>query len=149
MEKLTAKQEAFCQGIADGKTQADAYRAAYDAENMTDKNVWEEASKLMSTPKVSQRVVELKRALEEKQLWTREMSVKGLMAAFSVAKNNSNASGMIGAIKELNNMHGFNAPIKLDHASSDGSIGGAVALTNEQLADELKKRNLPTGFLEE
>jgi hypothetical protein len=30
--KLTAKQEAFCQGIADGLGQADSYRAAYDAE---------------------------------------------------------------------------------------------------------------------
>jgi hypothetical protein len=37
----------------------------------------------------------------------------------------------------------------IDHNSSDGSIGGAVALTNEQLSEELKKRNLPTGFLEE
>jgi|LakMenE01Jun11ns_1017448.scaffolds.fasta_scaffold8783698_1 hypothetical protein len=37
----------------------------------------------------------------------------------------------------------------IDHASSDGSVRGAIALTNEQLAEELKKRNLPTGFLEE
>jgi hypothetical protein len=29
--KLTAKQEAFAQGIADGMGQADAYRTAYDA----------------------------------------------------------------------------------------------------------------------
>jgi hypothetical protein len=34
--KLTAKQEAFCQGIADGLGQADSYRAAYDAEGMKD-----------------------------------------------------------------------------------------------------------------
>jgi phage terminase small subunit len=148
MKKLTAKQEAFCQGIADGKTQADAYRAAYDAENMTDKSVWEKASELMATVKVSSRVAELKQNLEEKQLWTRMDSVNGLVAIFRNSKDERPAVA-INAIKELNNMHGFNAPIKLDQASSDGSIGGAVALTNEQLAEELKKRNLPTGFLDE
>ena len=31
---LTAKQEVFAQAIADGMTQADAYRTAYDAGNM-------------------------------------------------------------------------------------------------------------------
>jgi len=148
MDKLTAKQEAFCQGIAGGKTQADAYRAAYDAENMTDKSIWEKASELMATVKVSSRVAELKQNLEEKQLWTRMDSVNGLVAIFRNSKDERPAVA-INAIKELNNMHGFNAPIKLDHASSDGSIGGAVALTNEQLAEELKKRNLPTGFLDE
>ena len=41
---LTAKQEAFCQGIADGLGQADAYRAAYDAEGMKDNVIYARAS---------------------------------------------------------------------------------------------------------
>jgi hypothetical protein len=45
--KLTAKQEAFCQGIADGLGQADSYRAAYDAEGMKDNTIYPLASKLM------------------------------------------------------------------------------------------------------
>jgi phage terminase small subunit len=114
MTKLTSKQEAFCQAIADGMTQADAYRAAYSAGKMTDKSVWERASHLMKDVKVTARVSELKSALEAKQLWTREMSVKGLVTAYKVANKAANASGMTGAIKELNAMHGYNEPAKLN-----------------------------------
>jgi hypothetical protein len=52
--KLTAKQEAFCQGIADGLGQADSYRAAYDAEGMKDNTIYPLASKLMKNDKVPQ-----------------------------------------------------------------------------------------------
>lgn len=112
--KLTAKQEAFCQGIADGLGQADAYRAAYDAEGMKDSTVYPLASKLMKNSKVAARIDELKAGLQQKQLWSREMSVKGLVAAFKVAQSGNNASGMTGAIKELNAMHGFNEPTKVN-----------------------------------
>jgi hypothetical protein len=50
--KLTAKQEAFCQGIADGLGQADSYRAAYDAEGMKDNVIYARASELMKNGKV-------------------------------------------------------------------------------------------------
>ena len=116
--KLTAKQEAFCQAIADGMTQADAYRTAYSAGKMTDKTIWNRASELMADGEVAGRVAELKQALAEKQLWSREMSVKGLVAAYRVASDGKNASGMTGAIKELNAMHGYNEPSKLNISGS-------------------------------
>ena len=119
---LTAKQEAFCQGVADGLTQADAYRAAYNAEKMKPSTVQVKASELMADGKVAVRVKELKEALAKKQLWTREMSVKALAKAYQIAEHAGNASGMTGAVKELNAMHGYNVPIKLDLQSSDGSM---------------------------
>lgn len=57
---LTAKQEKFVQGIIEGKSQADAYRSAYNAKKMTDKTVWEKASKLMADGKVRARLQELR-----------------------------------------------------------------------------------------
>ncbi len=111
--KLTAKQEAFAQGIADGLGQADAYRSAYDAGNMKDETVYPNASRLMSNSKVLARVAELKAQVAEKQLWTREMSVKGLMSAYRIALEAKASSGMTAAVKELNIMHGYNEPTKL------------------------------------
>jgi hypothetical protein len=111
--KLTAKQEAFCQGIADGLGQADAYRMAYDAEGMKDNTIYSKASVLMSDGKVAARVAELKSQVAEKQLWTREMSVKGLMSAYRIALEAKASSGMTAAVKELNIMHGYNEPTKL------------------------------------
>jgi len=65
---LTAKQEAFAQEVASGKTLSEAYRSAYSTENMKDSSVWTEASKLMDVPKVAQRVSHVQRAREEKSL---------------------------------------------------------------------------------
>lgn len=115
---LTAKQEAFAQAIADGMTQADAYRSAFDVKPSTKaETIHKRASELMSNREVTGRVAELKQALTAKALWTREMSVKALARAYKIAEESRNASGMTGAVKELNAMHGFNAPTEL-HVTS-------------------------------
>ena len=111
--KLTAKQEAFSQAIADGLGQADAYRMAYDAESMKDESIYPQASKLMKNPKVATRIGELKAQVADKQLWTREMSVKGLISAYRIALEAKTSTGMTAAVKELNIMHGYNEPTKL------------------------------------
>jgi hypothetical protein len=111
---MSPKQEHFAQCIADGMTQADAYRTAYDASKMKDSSIHVNASKLLSDAKVAQRVAELKEKLVTKALWSREMSVKALVSSYKVAQGQNNSSGMTGAIKELNAMHGFNAPQKVD-----------------------------------
>ncbi len=53
---LTAKQEAFCREYLRCGNASAAYRLAYNAENMRDKQIWEEACKLKASPKVSQRI---------------------------------------------------------------------------------------------
>lgn len=108
--KLTAKQEAFAQGIADGLGQADAYRMAYDAEGMKDESVYPQASKLMKNPKIATRVSELKSQVAYKQLWTREMSVRALVQAYKEGA----PAVKVSAVKELNLMHGYNAPQKVE-----------------------------------
>jgi phage terminase small subunit len=66
--KLTAKQSAYVQAILKGANQSDAYRSAYDAENMSDQAIWSEASRLFANPKVSARIKAGKRRLEEAEL---------------------------------------------------------------------------------
>ena len=54
---LTAKQEAFCQGVGSrGETLAASYRAAYDASNMSPHAIHVEACKLMAIPAVALRI---------------------------------------------------------------------------------------------
>ena len=116
--KLTAKQEAFAQAIADGMGQGDAYRMAYDAEGMKDSTIYPKASRMLNEGKIRARVDELKAMVVEKQLWSREMSVKGLIQAYRVAQDAKTSTGMTAAVKELNNMHGFNEPTKLSITGS-------------------------------
>jgi len=120
---LTPKQEHFAQCVAKGMTQADAYRTAYNVSPDTkNETIQDSAYKVMLNPDVSHRVAELKDQISAKALWTREMSVKALAKAYKVAEQAENSSGMTGAVKELNVMHGYNAPQKLDLLNSDGSL---------------------------
>jgi phage terminase small subunit len=120
---LTAKQEHFAQCIADGMTQADAYRTSYGADKMKDSSIHVNASKLMSDAKISQRVAELRDQLATKALWSRQKSVEALL---NVMDNPDKQTDIIAAVKELNAMHGFNAPQKVDLMNSDGSLAPTV-----------------------
>ena len=120
--KLTAKQEKFAQKVASGATQSDAYRAAYGTKNMTNNSIWASASNLMKNVKVAARVRKLKKELADKELWTRENSVKALINTYKLAESSENPSAMTGAIKELNAMHGFNEPKKIDLTSGGEKI---------------------------
>jgi phage terminase small subunit len=67
MSTLTAKQERFALRLAEGETQADAYRHVYRAHEMGSAAVWSEASRLAHNPKVAARVQELKAEAEERR----------------------------------------------------------------------------------
>ena len=63
-EGLTLKQEAFTLAILSGKGWSDAYRDAYNSENMSAASVHREAFALATSPKIASR---LERAEREKQ----------------------------------------------------------------------------------
>ena len=108
--KLTAKQEKFCQAIADGMNQSDAYRSAYNASNMKLETVNSKAYELSKNGQVAARVAELRKAISDKILWTREKSVSVL--AEIAEQEKAKAGEKVSAVKELNAMHGFLAPTK-------------------------------------
>ena len=56
---LTAKQDEFAMSIASGTTLIDAYRGAYDCEDMKPSTCYQEASRLMDNPRVAARVREI------------------------------------------------------------------------------------------
>ena len=61
---LTPKRLKFVQGIAEGKTQTQAYRDAYNCANMQNKTIWANASRLAADSNVKAwiRLVELQAA---------------------------------------------------------------------------------------
>jgi len=136
---LTPKQEKFAQCVADGMSQADAYRTAYDCKPTTKpESIQDSAYKVMANPEVYQRVEELRAQLAEKSLWSRADSVNILA---EIAQDLGNKAGeRVSAIKELNAMHGWNKQV-IDHQSSDGSMSPAKTpkeMTKEELETELR-----------
>ena len=80
--QLTHKQEKFILAVVEGMTQADAYRHAYNAENMAQDTIINKASKLMARDDIRARYNELmdkvRNRLEEKAIVTVEEVVKEL-----------------------------------------------------------------------
>lgn len=131
LNTLTAKQEGFAQSIADGASQADAYRTNYSAERMSSKSVWEKASELSANVKVKARLDVLRQALSDKQLWTRADSVSTLRKiAESDGADGAPAAAKVSAVKELNAMNGFNEP-----ARSEVTHKGLAAILLEAVDD--------------
>lgn len=115
---LTAKQEAFAQAIAAGKSQSDAYREAYPiALTWAPASVWEAASRLVKNSKVIARVEALKQELAARQLWTREEAVKLLR---ELLEKNDKTGDVISIIKTLNAMHGIDEPDPTEPLGPDG-----------------------------
>lgn len=124
-DKLTPKQEQFCQKVAEGESQSDAYRFAYNAENMTPKQIWEEASKLASNPKVSQRLFSLHEAAKERTLVTIESITRELNESRALAVEQDNPAEMTKASMAKAKIHG------LDVHKIDASIGFNVSISGD------------------
>lgn len=94
---LTAKQEKFCQGVAKGLTYSDAYREAYDAENMKAETINRVATDLMKDPKITARVEQLKqRALKRYDLTVDDI-ISELEEAREIAKETKTSAAMVSA----------------------------------------------------
>ena len=65
---LTAKQERFLSEMIRGATQADAYRAAYDAKGMKPSAIYTEASLLASHPEITRRLLAHEASVERAAL---------------------------------------------------------------------------------
>lgn len=82
---LTIKQEKFFGLFVELGNASEAYRQAYNASKMTEKQIWEEASKLLKSPKVAQRLKEFREKQEEKLQLTVSDLIKELEETKKVA----------------------------------------------------------------
>lgn len=96
--KLTAKQEAFCQAIVSGMSQADAYRAAYDAGKMKPPTVQKRASELMANGVVAGRVDSIRAPVVAKLQYGLEQAMLEAEDALTVARNKENGGAMVAAV---------------------------------------------------
>jgi phage terminase small subunit len=101
---LTAKQEAFVQKIIEGYSQADAYRSAYNTKRMSDKTVWENASRLMADSKVTARVTELRNELAKPSIMSAQQRLEWLTQL--IHSKEESTSDKLKAADIMNKMQG-------------------------------------------
>ena len=100
---LTAKQESFVRNIIQGMSQADAYRAAYNTKQMSDNAIYREASLLMNSPKISQRIAELRAELAKPSIMTAQQRLEWLT---KLIQSEEDANAKLKAIDIMNKMQG-------------------------------------------
>lgn len=99
----------------EGYSQTEAYRFAYNCENMKDKTVTEKASKLMAKNNVRARYEELKNELKQKMFYTVEKANNDLEWIKLKAKEDieyrgikqANATTYLGAVKQQIDLNGI------------------------------------------
>ena len=123
---LTAKQERFVQNIIKGMTQRDAYKNAYNAENMKDATIDTEACLLLKDPKVSKRYQEILKEMEKTAVMT-ALEKRLLLKEMVFDKKNS-MSDRLKALDIDNKMSGeYIDNLKIE---SDNTLDVTVTVVN-------------------
>jgi len=108
VDELTKKQAEFAQAYVETGNASEAYRIAYDpSPDCKPETIWEEASKTLSRPKVSTRVMELQEIARERHNVTVDSITDELDEAKKLAKDEKQAAAMTSAILGKAKVHGL------------------------------------------
>ena len=94
---LTPKQEAFAQAYVELGNASEAYRRAYNAENMKAETIHVKACELLGSGKVAERVAELQEAVQRVHNVTVASLIAELEEARQVAKGREQGAAMVQA----------------------------------------------------
>lgn len=123
MTDLTPQQEAFALAYVETGIGAEAYRKAYNVKAATKhSSIYVAASKLLSNPKIMQRVVELQEQAKELCLYTVKDAFEEYEIARQLSLQEGNPSAAVSAVTGKVKLFGLDQPTKHDHMSSDGSM---------------------------
>lgn len=77
---MTPKQKKFIREIVAGKNPSEAYRSAYNTENMSAKAISTEANKLMNNPDIAMKIDIAEAEAVSDAVWTRREAIAQLRA---------------------------------------------------------------------
>lgn len=128
---LTPKQEKFCQNIVSGMNNSDAYRAAYNCENMGDPTINNNAYVLMQDNDIAVRIEQLRLPIAERIGMGLENYLKELIELKKNAQADEDHNPAIKAHELVGKCLGYYV--------TKTEISGSLAI--EQMSDEeLDKR---------
>lgn len=100
---LTAKEEKFCINVFSGMTYTDAYRDAYDSDNMSDKTINEKASLMAKKDKIRTRIQQLRSEANSDKILS---AIRRKEILTDIVLNRDNDDSRMKAIDILNKMDG-------------------------------------------
>jgi hypothetical protein len=115
-QKLTAKQDKFARLVAEGRTQADAYREAYNASNMKPETIQNNAYKLTLDNEISTRIEEYKKEFTKNLDIASQITVERLLKTsqkiLKLALEQSDFTNSLKALDFQTKIKGLYAPTK-------------------------------------
>ena len=110
-KKLTPKQEKFCREFIKTGNQSDAYRAAYNSENMLPATINNKAYQLINQDDIRARVVQLQAQVAKKFEVTVESLTKELEEDRQLARELGQPGAAISALNVKARIHGLDKQI--------------------------------------
>lgn len=107
MVNLTLKQEAFCLAFIETGNASEAYRRAYNAENMKTDTIHRNAKALQSNNKIATRLNELRAEIRERHNLTVDDISRMLQEDRTFARDLEAPAAAISASMGLAKLHGF------------------------------------------
>lgn len=160
MAKLTIKQEKFCQlYIENGGNATEAYRGAYNTENMKPETIHVKACELLKSDKVAVRIKELQEMQVEEHLDTVDSIATMLREDRLAARAKGQFSAAVSATMGLAKLRGFLIDKKEDVTArrtneqinarilellGPGGKGGAARAVGGKGADQEGDETVPT-----
>ena len=118
---LTTKQEKFAQEWFSTGNKSEAYRRAYNTENMAENVINVKATELSQNGKVAVRYKELVEAAQKRNETTVDVLDKMAKNAWAIAKEDRSPSAMNQSVAVLAKLHGLNQPEKIS-AEINGTL---------------------------
>ncbi len=134
--QLTVKQERFAQGLMAGMTQRDAYKLAYNSQNMTNKSIDEKACELAANDKVVSRLSQLTDELKIRNIKLVEKTLAELakigFADIKQFLSYETVKTVIGTADDGTPILGYRPVINLKPSDEvDGSLISQVSITKD------------------
>lgn len=124
-QKLTLKQEAFARFYLECGNASEAYRRAYDAENMQEQTIWRKAVEVLQNGKVAARLEQLQQAARERHEITIDTITKMLKEDRELAREQGQPSAAVSAVMGLAKIHG----LVVDKSSTENKNTGTVTVS--------------------
>lgn len=120
MVKLTPKQENFCLAYLETGNASEAYRRAYNAQNMKPESINVNASKLLSDAKIAQRIDELRAPAIAKAQLTVEDLLRELEEARRMALETEAPAPAVSATMGKAKLLGYDKQV-IEHHGANGA----------------------------
>lgn len=141
MKNLTIKQEKFCQlYVENGGNASEAYRGAYNAENMKEHTINCKASVMLKQAELAARICQLRAKHAERHNITVDFLTVEYLEIFNMAKKSRKLAEAKGVLDSLGKLHGLMVDKKLVNGNIEHNHRQEpVPATLEWVADAISR----------